>query len=463
MKIFNQKKVTYSQKGEIVAIKGWVQNEVKHMQFKDSRITKRCKQLLEQLSERPGSSIPAACASKASTKAAYRFFDNAKAEVDEIRKGFFKATAERIKEHKIILMPSDASNLVYTSHKSLKGKGVLRNFKASGLSMHSGFAITPEGQPLGLYYQHVWGRKAEDYGKRLHRTKLPIEQKESFRWLESLVAAEKALHPSTKGVFIGDRGADIAELFLYPRASNVELLIRSLHNRHLSDKSRLFEKLDNLSQAGTMNVLISRAPGRDERIAVCSVSYTSVQIKHNKSANPLIVNAIIVKEVNSSNIDKPIIWRLLTTMTITSLQDAVTYIEWYVKRWSIERYHYTLKSGCNVEELQLEDSKRIERAIVLYSIIAWRLMFVTYAARTNSEAECTQILDNDEWKALYCFFYKKSTLPIILPTIKEAVLMLAKLGGFLGRKNDGSPGIKVIWRGLRRLEDIVESYKIFVI
>lgn len=442
---------------------GWAKSEVDYMHFNDKRLKKRCAILLEALGENSEASIPKACQSKAATKAAYRFFDNDQIDTNEICKGFFASTINRIKEHKLVLILSDSTNIVYTSHKSLEGSGVLRNFKARGLNMHTAFVVTPYEQALGILYQKIWGRKPEDYGKRNERAKLPIEQKESFNWIECLSEVSKQIPDETKGIFIGDRGADIYELFSAKRPPNIDLLIRSSFNRRLESSSKkLFETLSDLPIKGIMNVEVGRGPNHSKRLAKCSVSYAQIKFRNKlKSAESPILNVIYVNEENSQNIKNPIRWRLFTTISINSLEDAIKCVHFYALRWLIERFHFTLKSGCKIQELQLETADRIERAINLYSIIAWRIMFITYMGRTDPASACIKILNISEWKALYCFINKSTHLPKTTPTTKEAILMLAKLGGFLGRKSDKNPGLKVIWGGLSRLNDITKTYEIF--
>lgn len=140
---------------------------------------------------------------------------------------------------------------------------------------------------------------------------------------------------------------------------------------------------------------------------------------------------------------------------------AVQCVEWYTKRWIIERYHYALKSGCQVEDLQLESRESVERALAIYCIIAWRLLYMTYTARDEPDVSCTKVLSNDEWEALWCFTNKTTTPPKKPPSLTEAIRLIAIMGGFLGRKSDGQPGIMTIWKGLRRLDDITETYCIF--
>ena len=146
------------------------------------------------------------------------------------------------------------------------------------------------------------------------------------------------------------------------------------------------------------------------------------------------------------------------TLPIETFYQAYDCVNKYALRWLIERYHYVLKSGCNIEELQLETADRIERAVTTYCIIAYKLMQITYFARLKPDLPAEKLLEKDELTALYCFTKnKKVPLPENL-TIHEVVRMIARLGGFMDRKSDGDPGVKVVWIGLRRLSDITASY-----
>ena len=432
------------------------------MEFRDKRLKSRFEILLNDLTEKPSSSIPKACSSAPKTKAAYRFFDNDRVEAEKIRQGFFKATKKRVSQHKDVLLISDLSGLNYSNHKKLKGTGVLKNFKARGLIIHSCFAVTPESEPLGLLYQHFWGRKPEDYGKRKERIKLPIEKKESYYWIESLLKSQSQIPSKTKATFICDRGGDMIDLFLQKRKPNINLLIRANYNRRIDKSKKLFDELNKSKILGNMEVSIGRSNNRKPRIAKFSVHAIEATLKRNKDQSKVKINVVLAKEIQESNVETPpISWRLLTTIPIKTLEDAKKVITLYSKRWLIERYHYALKSGCKIEELQLEDSCRIERAVATYCIVAWRLMYLTYFARIKPNAPCNGLLTKIEWESLFCFLNKKRTPPKKPPIINDAVLWLAKLGGFLARKADGNPGMKVIWRGLSRLEDISKTYSIF--
>ncbi len=448
--------------------------DLQYMNFGDLRLTERLGKMVENFVEQPSTSIPQACNSLAATKAAYRFFSNDNIEAQAIRKGCYKATIHRMTENsadKTFLFKSDATNLVFTGHKNLKGIGVLRNQNAKGLNLHTTLVSTEDEVTLGMIQQCCWGRKPEDYGQRAMRSKKPIEEKESYRWIESFKASQEALPDNAKGIFLADRGADIYELFLEPRKQNMHLLIRALHNRELTDSSeKMFQDLENTPCVGTIEVVINRSGERKERVAKLEIRHKKISInppKFKKHLPSICINIVSAKEIiekkvtgDEVNIQDLIYWKLLTTLSVDSLKEAIYAINTYSKRWLIERYHYVLKQGCKVEELQLEEAGRIDKAVAVYTIVACRIMQITYLARANPDLPCTEVFDDDEWRALYCYANKTAKEPTEPMTINDAIRMLAKLGGFLGRKRDGHPGVKVIWRGMCKLEGAVEMYRI---
>jgi hypothetical protein len=177
------------------------------------------------------------------------------------------------------------------------------------------------------------------------------------------------------------------------------------------------------------------------------------------------VQAILAQEENPPAGEKAVSWLLLTTLPVLNYTDACDCLEKYAYRWLIERFHYVLKSGCGVEELQLETAERMEKAIFTYAIVAWRLLWLTYEARKNPDKkidEVDEVLDEQEWKVLYLVTQKKKALSIESPTLKEVVRLRASLGGFLGRKGDGEPGVLTLWRGWQRLKDMMIVWQLML-
>ncbi len=170
----------------------------------------------------------------------------------------------------------------------------------------------------------------------------------------------------------------------------------------------------------------------------------------------LTVTALLAREEHPPENETAIEWRLLTDETLTTLADAVLRIEWYRRRWMIEMFFRTLKTGCKVEELQLNTKERLEKAIVIYMIIAWRVLMLMTLGRDVPELPCDVVFAQEEWQAAWIVSQKKP-LPPNPPTLGEMILIVARFGGFLARKNDGNPGAEALWRGLQRLRDFAEA------
>jgi hypothetical protein len=179
------------------------------------------------------------------------------------------------------------------------------------------------------------------------------------------------------------------------------------------------------------------------------------------------LQAILVREENPpENLaelgHKPIEWLLLTNTLVGNVEDAFCVIGWYCCRWQIEVFHKIIKSGCQVENCLLQTADRLKKYIALMSIVAWRLHLMTYINRTEPDLSCTIILSTVEWQALYLRIHKTTKFPKTPPSIHQAVRWIAQLGGFLGRKSDGEPGITAIWRGWQRLQDLADIWNVVI-
>jgi hypothetical protein len=333
-------------------------------------------------------------------------------------------------------------------------------------------AFLPEGLPLGILQQQVWVRDKEDAGKSKERKTLPVEQKESYKWLRSVEALnEFAISmKETTLVSIGDREADLFDLFAMEREPNVELLLRACRERKLAKENEkeevryLWESLLKTPIQGEIELTVPRQTKRPARTTRLSVRFGKVMLsspKHRTSENldPIELFAIIAQEETPPpNPKEAVKWLLLTTMNVETLDDAQEMIGHYGKRWGIEIYHKVLKSGCKIEELQLESGERLRRSLALYAVIAWRIMYGTMLSRETPSVSCRCFLEEYEWQALFCAVHRVKKPPKEPPTMEQALRMIAQLGGFLGRKRDGHPGVTVIWRGLQRLHDMSDMY-----
>ena len=454
---------------EKTAVPNWVQEEMKYLELGEKRLEKRLLKIISDFSQNPTASIPEFCGDWAATKAAYGFFKNPTRQTEQIVLAQSRATCDRIKGLARILILQDTTSFDFSHHPETEGLGPLENVVCQGFFAHSSLATTTEGVPLGLLAQQTWVRDEQTTGKRHERHQRLIEDKESHKWLQALTESTRQLPADTQAIVVSDRESDIYEYFVQPRAEQVELLVRARHDRRLEqDSRRLFLTVSSGPVRGKVTVDVGARPGQKPRQAECQVYYQPVKLRpprprtaqHPKLA-PVVLSAILIKEMHPPAGVEALEWFLLTTVEITSFEQACQFIEYYACRWLIERFHFVLKSGCQIEKRQFEHGNRLIRFLAVANVIAWRLLWQTYLSRVDSYLPCTVVLTEAEWKALYSFIHKTALLPQEVPTLGQVTAWIAKLGGFLGRNADGPPGVKVLWRGWRRLFDITQTWLIF--
>lgn len=446
----------------------WVIRELIQADFGDMRLSDRLIDLVELLAEHPEAALPQACG-RAGAKAAYRFFDNPSVSPEAILAPHAARTVQRAKEHAVVLAPQDTTTFSFNHHPATKGLGYVGSDRDSwGLLMHSLMLLGEEGTPLGILHQEMWSRDGSQYGKSEHARQRPIEEKESRCWLKGLEAVEGAGLQNQQVVVIGDQGADIFELFAQPRPAHVHLLVRvSRRMRRVDHPEKYLEiALKNTPARGQVTIAIPRADDREARTASLTLRWCSLIVQPPRNhpqrsrLSPLVLQFLLAEEEHPPTGAEPVSWLLGTTLPLENWDDALRLVRWYTYRWRIERLHFVLKSGCRIEQLQLETAERLQRAIACYLVVAWRLLWLTYEARQHPERTCDGILEAHEWRALVAKLRPRQPLPNHPPTLRDAVRMIAQLGGFLARKRDGEPGVKTLWRGLRRLEDLSAGWKL---
>ncbi len=446
----------------------WAEQELSGANLGDKRRNKRLVTIVEDLAAQPNESIPQASRDTAATQATYEFWANKRIEASSIIEAHTSSAIERIKEHKVVLAIQDKTALNLGNRRRTRGIGAISNQAAKGLHLHSVLAVSESGVPLGLLEHKVWAREKARRGKGVKERRRKIAEKESYRWLLSLENSQSLIPAEISLITIADREADIYELFAQPRRIGSDLLIRAAQNRRIlkgdREKGKLFETLRLVSPCGQKTLELQRTPRRKARFARLTVRFTTLELQPPTGIEeiqpPIIIQAILAEEENPPAGEKAVSWLLLTTLPVLNYTDACDCLEKYAYRWLIERYHYVLKSGCGVEELQLETAERMEKALATYAIVAWRLLWLTYEARKNPEKKIDQVLEEQEWKVLYLATEKNKVLPTQSPELREGVRKIASLGGFLGRKGDGDPGVKTLWRGWQRLQDMIVGWQL---
>ncbi len=441
-------------------------NELMEARFGDERLNKRLIKIIENLSENPTKSIPEACQTWGETRAIYRFWDNRKVTPELILEPHIAKTVERVKSESVVLAIQDTSDADFTKHLKTKGLGYLDTIYLQGIKIHTTLAVSAKGVPLGILHQQQWTRANEEIGKKHTRTKRPTADKESNRWIDSHNAVNELIPASTQVIHIGDRESDIYDLFASVRKESEFLLIRCAQNRRLKDEPICLKEAVALQKpVGTMTVKQKRPQDNVSKEVECGLRSLKAEIlppatrKDSKTLPSVKVTIIEVKENNAADKKEPIHWILLTTLPVETEEDIKAYVKYYSYRWLIERYHYTLKSGCQIEELQLETAERLKNAIATYCIVAWRILWMLYLSREDGNLPYNLIMSDVEMEILYFKFNPKAkSLPEQPPAISEVIRWIARLGGFLGRKSDGNPGVKTLWRGLVRLEVMAQTW-----
>lgn len=450
----------------------WAEEEFGSVELGDARLTKRLVSVARDFYARPQAAIPQACRTRANTKAAYRLFDHPETHMEVLLSQHYTATVNRCKKEQVVLAVQDTTSLNYSTHPATSNLGPIGPTQNGliGFLVHDTLAFNLDGTPLGLLDVQSWVRDPDEFGKKHKRHNLPIEQKESYKWLKSYEKVSKAQQacPDTVFVSVGDREADIYELFKMAtqRELSPKLLVRAEHNRMLADgHGRLWEHLANMDAAGIQELSIPRQKNRSARIAKLEVRFANVHLnppKRHEHLHSVKIWAVLAREIEVQEDKTPLEWMLLTSCPVYNFDQAVEKLVWYAKRWGIEVYHRTLKSGCKIEERQLGAADRIEACLAIDMVVAWRIYHLAKLGREIPDVPCTVFFEDAEWKALVAYIKKDPIPPVQPPTLREAMRMAASLGGFLGRKCDGEPGTKSLWLGLQRIDDLAAMWKILM-
>jgi len=447
----------------------WAEEEFGSARVYDPRLKRRLYTVAQDFYKRPQANIPEACGSKAGALGAYRLINNGKVTMDIVLEGHTEATVKRIGEHAVVLAPQDTTEIRYT-HPATEGLGPLntKKDKAMGLVLHDTLAFTEAGTPLGVLDAQCWARDPEDRGKSSRRKQLPIEQKESMKWLRSYhkVAQVQRLCPQTTLVSIGDRESDIYELFLeaHKEPNGPKLLVRAERTRKRrveSEQEHLWEYMGRQPVGLTLKIRVPRRGSQKARDALIDIRFAKAQLQPPKSTKyPAleIWGVYVLEQKTTAQDNTPVEWMLLTTAEVNSPQAAQQRVEWYSGRWGIEVYHRTLKTCCRIKDRQLETADGLQTCLGIDMVVAWRVYHLAMLGRETPNLPCTVFFQEVEWKALWCYVYRTPTHPETAPTIREAVLLVGRIGGHLGRKSDGYPGTQVLARALPYLDAATQMY-----
>lgn len=460
---------------------GWVEEEFEAIDLGDNRLNNRIINIVEALGLAPGRTIPQTFKSWGEIKACYNFFSNESVSEQKLLAPHIEKTLERIREHTVVLLLSDTTDINYTTKEAMTGKERLDN-KQNGLWLHPTIAVTPERLTLGIVDANFWHRQPEaaqkDAASQTARDKAPIEEKESYRWLQSyLRACEIAKEVSeTQIINITDRDGDITELFETAIEQEKQgtfacFIVRSQYNRCLEERDeetriqkKLWQRLKETTAIGEIEFTVSpteKRKGRKVKQQIKAVSIILKPANAYKRSKKVKMNAVMAIEENPPDGEEAIVWVFITNLPINNFDEVCKIIKYYLCRWEIELFFKVLKSGCKIEERQLQTTDRMKNLISIFMILAWRVLFTMMLGRVCSEMSASEVFEEAEWKAVYKIVNNKKNLPRKPPRLGEFIILIAILGGYVDKKGAGPPGVKTMWKGMARMVDFAIAWEAF--
>jgi len=470
----------------------WVGEEMKTASLPDKRLNERLAIVLSQLAGQPTASIPAACGGQAEMAAAYRLLENKRLCFEDILQPHIDATRRRVAEQPVVILAQDTTELDFTRpQQQVVGAGPMDGSKRRGAFLHPLHAFTPEGVPLGTLAARIWTRPDEPplpaAERQARRKALPIEQKESQRWIDMLrrgreLAAEL---PGTRFICVADSEADIYEYLAEAEAEPrpVEWIVRAAGDRALQGDA------EDAASAGLLCAEVMKSKvlftktitvrARDPKVA-CAVRgrcqprqarQAEVEVRaarvtlhppyrRDRKLPPVAVNVVLVREIAPPPGEDPIEWLLLTSLPIATLEEVAAVIQYYCVRWMMEILFRTLKSGCRVEERRFETIDRLRLCVAVYLIVSWRTLFVCRMGRSLPDVSCEVVFEAAEWKSAWRVV-RRSPPPVQPPKLRDMVRLVAQLGGYVNRSRKDEPGPQTVWLGLQRLHDITLCWQVF--
>lgn len=464
--------------GRVESVDDWVARQYRTVALCDARLEKRLRLVSGALASKPLDSVNQACENWAGAKGAYRFIENEAVKPDNLIDPIADATAREAAEHEAVVAVQDTTTLSFPRARQAVGLGPVNDApEARGMLAHPVLALRLDGLALGLLDFQWWCRDPAATDPARAKARRSIEEKESGKWLRGIRTARKALEGNVatedgpRLIHVFDREGDIHEVFDLIDDSGDGAVIRSAQNRRVATaEGRRVLAHDAVAAApllGTVVIDVPRKRGQPQRRAklelrACGMTLTP-PTPHRAGARarrPIRLNLVEAVEVDApAGVDTPLRWLLWTTEPVETLADAIEIIRIYKLRWKIEEFNLVLKSGCRVEQLQFETAERLAKVVALYAPVAVRILQLRDLSRLAPDAPCTIVLSQEQWRALWTWIHRKRPRRDAKPpSIRQATLWIGRLGGHLGRKSDGMPGVRTLWRGWRDLDLLTVMY-----
>lgn len=437
----------------------------------DPRRTARLLQVVTECLKYPGATFGQIFKSWKDIKGAYRLIENPRIAGQDLFEPLQQSGARACSGQSKIYAVQDTTGLDFSHRQPVKGLGPV-NTKAApgqGLFLHSTLGLAEDGTPLGFLGIQTWSRKSSELGKRAQRKSKPVEEKESSKWLKGMEQAQahlESLPVSTRPrvIHVMDREGDIFEVFEKAFALGHGVVIRAAWNRNVAgEHAHLWETMQRQPVGGRLPVEVRNQANHAPRTAQLEIRWGFVVLQpprsRAKGKSPIGVYAVWAVEVNAPEGVTPVEWMILTTEPVHDLEGAVEILRIYRSRWRVEDIHLILKSGCRMEKGQFESRETIEKMLAVNMLSALRILILRYLAETQPDGTADQVLDDVEQEALRVYIRKYFDHDLGQHmTVGEVRFWIGRIGGHLGRKRDGMPGIRTLWRGWRDFELLVSMY-----
>lgn len=461
-------------------------SEFSNADLKDLRRNRRLGKVVAAMAKAPALSISAACGGWSEIMAAYRLLNCEDVTPAALLAPHRQAVVKRCAQHACVAVSQDTTELDYSHMKETEGLGPLNDESRRGLFMHSLYVVSEEGLPLGVLDSEMIIRDDETFRAAAGRKHLPIEEKESFRWLQGYRKTLELARglPGCEVFSISDREGDIFEVFeawqsAVEEGQAAEWIIRANQDRALTgmvegDPTKLFAALAQAPVLGEIEFKVRAKKGtkkvKGNTVQTSRAARTVCQTIRAMKITPrpparkgrtlpeVSFWAILAEETDPPAGEDPIRWLLLTSKEVTTLKEACRILNLYLRRWDIEVFHRVLKTGCRVERIQLKTAEALTCALVIYAVIAWRILYLTHIGRRCPDLPCSCVFEEEEWMSACAVARRKTSAGE--PTLSEFIAIVGKLGGHLGRKSDGPPGPQSIWQGLTRVRDFALVWQI---
>jgi hypothetical protein len=450
----------------------WATSEFAQAELGDQRRVSRLILLATAAALRPSGKVTEVFSEGAQREAAFRFLENDEVEERELRRSVQEAGARRCAPAPYAFVAVDQTSLTITDKARTKRLGMVgtRAFSSEGLQVMSAVAVTPDGTPQGLVGQSYWTRQRMGRRKKDTRHKRKVEDKETQYWLDVMEQARTAFAktaPTTRPWFQLDRGGDAWPVLQLVADSDFWTTVRASWNRRLSRtedsaQSYLWDTMEKCLPLGRYTQDVPCGDRRAARNATIEVRASRVTL--DLLAKPSMRHiqaelwAVFARECETTPADEdPLEWMLLTNHPASNFEEARLVVFGYAQRWRIEEFHRAWKTGaCRVEETQLRDRDRVVRWAVILAAVAMRIVRMTYRSRHQHHYPASVEFSTQEVEAIVRLARPKEHRRGTMPTIGDAILWLAYLGGYTGKSSGGPPGAIVLARGLRRIEPLVD-------